>query len=124
MRRVLLACAFLLIPLLSFADVTFSQSDVTSAAQAQGFTYRLYITPAGASSPTVVVLTGVTCTGTGTAPIVASCRTAMTPAIAAALITGTSTQMSAAFTATAGEGGLSVPFVKGVAVPTGLSITP
>lgn len=104
--------------------VTFAQSNVQSAAQAATFTFRLYVTPPGTTTPNpAVVLTGVTCTGSGPAPVTASCTAPLPTAGAGAKVTGAKSQLSAQDGATA-ESGLSPPFSSGASAPGGLSITP
>jgi hypothetical protein len=102
------------------ATVTFSQSNVTSTAQAQGFTYRLSVTPAGGTTTNApVVLTGVTCSGS--APTV-TCSSTLPAAASAATVTGAKTTMTAAVSATAVESAPSLPFTPGASAPAGLSI--
>jgi len=95
-----------------------NESNVASAIQAQGFTYRLYVTPAG--SPTTnapVILTSVTCTGV--APTVL-CSAPVTVSV----VTGTKVELTAADSPTGLESAKGVPFISPAVAPTGLKITP
>ena len=105
-------------------SIAFSQQNVASAAQAQGFTYRLYVTPFGSTTPLAAVgIPGVTCTGTGTAPITANCTAPLPLAARTGLVTGATSRLTAQ-DGTTTESALSAPFVPGAGVPGALTLTP
>lgn len=126
MRRFLFGLAMLGVAIGAHAQtpatVTWVQEGVGSATQAQGFTYRLYVTPAGTTTTNPpVVLTAVLCGGT--APSV-SCSLPLPTAAAAATVTGARSELSAADSATGTESARSAPFIFPARVPTNLRITP
>lgn len=114
----------LLIPCEAWAQskqVTWTQSNVASATQAQSFEYRLYVTPAGATTPNAPVLLASTLCG-GTAPTV-NCSTVLPVAANAALITGAKSELTAK-EASSSESAKSAPFFLGASAPTTLVIIP
>lgn len=125
MRSLMFKTIFILLALASLAhaqgpQATWVQSSVQSATQAQGFTYKLYVTPAGSSTAnSPVTLSSVLCGGT--APTV-SCSAPL-PSSSPALVTGARSSLTA--TDSGGiESAQSVPFTKPAVAPTSLSITP
>lgn len=121
----LLTCSILVLLFSSIAhaqspQATWVQQGVVSATQAQGFVYKLYVTPAGASQPiSPVTLSSVLCGGT--APSV-SCSAPL-PSNTPAIITGAKSALSA--TDSSGiESAQSVPFTKPTVAPINLSIIP
>jgi len=126
MKRLLLTSSFLLcfasLCVAQNAQVTWDQSGVASATQAQGFTYKLYVTPAGSTTPNAPVqLTSVLCGGT--APQV-SCSTALPASASIATITGARSTLTATDPASKIESEASAPFFKPTAAPTNLKVTP
>jgi hypothetical protein len=121
MKSLLLAfVGILFIPVLASAQtVTFTQQNVASVAQAQGFTYRLYVTPSGSTTQgPAIVATGITCTGT--APTV-NCTG--TVAAANATVTGAKSVITAQDAVNGStESAQSAPFSPGANVPTGLKV--
>lgn len=103
-------------------QASWTQGSAATAAQAQGFTYRLYVTPAGGSTQDAPVsLTGVTCTGT-TAPFPCT-GTVPAPEAAKVLLTGAKSTLTAQDTAGGTTESLpSAPFTAGAGVPTALKI--
>lgn len=124
-RFAFLFLLLLAIPATAHAQVQWTQSNVQSAAQAQGFTYRVYVTPAGSSIATPITIAGVACTGSGTAPIAASCTAPISSALiaAGATITGAKSELTAQ-DGTSGESAKSAPFSLPASVPTGLVVKP
>ena len=117
----LAAIVLLLNPAALAAQILFSQANVTSAIQAQGFEYKLYQTLPNSSTSTVFVLTSVTCSSF--AGGTANC-TAPTP-----LAANKSTGVRFDLTARDVQGGTpesvrSLPFFFPAVAPTSLSITP
>lgn len=95
------------------------QGEVASVPIAQGFTYKLYVTPTGGSS-SMYTLTSVTCTGT--APL-ANCSAPLPVAASNATLTGTKAELTATDTATGVESPRSSPFIKPAVAPSGLRLT-
>lgn len=123
MKQLLLALALLLLPALAHAQtVTFTQQNVASAAQAGGFTYRVYVTPSGSTTQSApVVIAGVTCTGTTAVTCTAPLPTTALPA----LVTGAKSYLTAQDTAGGSSESLpSAIFTAGAAAPSGFKITP
>ena len=115
---VAIAGFFFLPTLASAQTVTWTQTNVASAAQAQGFTYKLYVTPALSTTQNpAVVLTAVTCTGTGS-----SVPCTGTVAAPTSMITGAKDALSATDPVSATESAQSAPFSPGANVPTGLKV--
>ena len=104
---------------LASAQITLTQTNVTSPAQATGFTYNFTITPAGgtAASPIVVALT---CTGT--APTVSCTGPSATLVTAGALLTGAKTTATATDPSSGLVSGASLPFTGLPAAPGSLLI--
>jgi hypothetical protein len=123
MRRILIGLIVLLIPNVVLAQqVVWNQSGVSTPTQAQGFTYRLYVTPAGSSTTSApVTLTSVLCGGT--VPNV-QCATVLPTAASAANITGAKSELTTAESTSGVESSKSTPFIKPADVPTNLRITP
>lgn len=120
-RLILLLPLLLLLPRsLQAQTLQFTQTGVTSAAQAQGFTFRLYTTPAGATTANpAVVIASVTCTGTTTA----TCSAPVPTAASAALSTGARNTLTSQDTVNGtGESAQSIPFLLPADVPTGVRI--
>lgn len=110
------------VPCSAQGQVTFNQSNVASATQAQGFTYKLYVTPVGASSATIFTLSSILCGGT--APNV-NCSTVLPTAAAAAKVTGSKSTITATDSVNKTEESLqSDPFFKPTDVPTNLKVIP
>ena len=123
-RRYVLSCVLALLPVTAFAQtptVSWSQGNVVSAAQAQSFTPRLYVTPSGSSTQNApVVVTTVTCTG-ASAPF--ACSAPLPAAASAATVTGAKTTITVQDTANGTpESPQSAPFTAGASVPTALRI--
>lgn len=124
MRSLMFSIVFLL-ALASLANaqgtVTWNQLNAATPTQAQGFTYKLYVTPSGSTTQSpAVVLSSVLCGGSSTT---ATCSAPLPSTASAALTTGA----KSALTATDGTGvesAPSVPFSKPTDVPTNLRITP
>jgi len=102
------------------SQITWTQNNVTSATQAQGFEYRFYLTPPGSTVTTPVILTSVLCGGT--APNV-NCSTVLPASLNAARVTGAKSELSAKDGISA-ESVKSLPFFMGAAAPINLLITP
>ncbi len=102
-------------------QATWTQPNVASTAQAQGFTYRLYVTPSGSTTPNVpIVLAGVTCTGA--VPTV-NCSAAIGPTVSAtALVTGAKSILGVQDVANGTPEALSAPFTAGASAPTALRV--
>lgn len=103
------------------ATVSWSQGNVVSAAQAQSFTPRLYVTPSGSTTQNApVVVTTITCTG-ASAPF--ACSAPLPAAASAATVTGAKTTITVQDTASGTpESAQSAPFTAGASAPTGLRI--
>jgi hypothetical protein len=98
--------------------VTFNQTNVASAVQAQSFVYKLYVTPSGSTTVnTPVTLTSVNCTGT---PPAVNCTGTVTAS--AATITGAKSTITATDPVSNLESVQSLPFIPPASVPTGLII--
>lgn len=122
MKRLLFALMFLgFAHAASAQTVTYTQGDVTSTLHAQGFTYRLYVTPSGSQTPNApIVLLNVVCTG---APPSVTCTAPLPAGAGAALVTGAKSTLTAQDTATGtGESAPSLPFSAAAGVPTTLRI--
>jgi hypothetical protein len=117
----LLAAVALVLGLASLASaqVTLTQANVVSAAQATGFTYTLTVTPFG-GSPGAGIVVALTCTGTP--PSVACTGPSATVVAAGALITGAKTTVTATDPSTGLISGASLPFTAGPAAPGLLQI--
>lgn len=102
------------------AQYQWNQNNVVSAAQAQVFEYRIYLTPAGATTSNApILLTGVTCTGV---PPTVNCVTNVPATLNAALITGAKSEITAK-EASSVESPRS-PFTSGASAPGTFRITP
>ena len=124
MRTIVLFGGFLLVASIASAQPTTSwtETNVTSTAQAAAFTYRLTVTPNGGTALAPIVLASVTCSGT--APSVA-CTAPLPAAGVAALITGAKSVLTAQDTTNGtSESAPSLPFTPAAAVPTGLKVGP
>lgn len=118
-----IAVLSLAVPKASAQNVTWSQPNVATAAQAQGLTYSLTTTPPGGSAGSPVTLTSVVCTGSGTAPITAACSAPLPSTASGAIVTGAKSTLTATDTVNGTGTSLpSLPFIPGAAVPTGLVI--
>ena len=120
---ILLAVLFVLsLSARASAQVTLTMTNVGSAAQASGFTYKLYVTPAASTTQGAAILAPLTCSGT--APTV-TC-TGPTPAAwvtAGGRVSGAKSVVTATDTVDGtGESLQSVPFSPGAAVPGSLLI--
>lgn len=123
MKQILLALVLLMFALPASAQtVTFTQQNVASAAQAGGFTYRLYVTPSGNPTQNApVVIPNVTCTGT----TIANCTAPLPTAAIAALVTGAKSVLTAQDTVNGSVESLPSPiFMAGATAPSGFKITP
>jgi hypothetical protein len=122
--RTLFTLVFLLVASIASAQntqVLWDTTDVATPTQAQGFVYKLYVTPAGATTPNApVTLTSVLCGGT---PPTVQCATVLPTTAGAASITGAKSELTATDTASGTESVKSAPFFKPAAVPTNLRIT-
>lgn len=105
------------------AQVTWEQPGVVSATQAQGFTYKLYVTPAGSQTTSPpVTLNSILCGGT--APTVA-CSTVLPSSASQATITGAKSTLTTTDTANGGaESAPSAPFIKPTVAPINLKVIP
>lgn len=123
MKKVLILVV-LLLSLASVSEaqqVTWVQNNVASATQAQNFTYKLYVTPAGSTTSSAPInLSSVLCGGT--LPNV-QCSTVLPQTANAALVTGAKTELTAT-DGTSAESPKSPPFSQPAAAPTTLKITP
>ena len=122
MRRLSLTILVLLVAARAQAQPTTSwtQGNVTSTAQAAGFTYRLTVTPNGGSALAPIPLVSVACSGA--APSVA-CTAPLPAAGVAALITGAKSVLTAQDTANGTpESAPSLPFTPAAAVPQALKV--
>lgn len=106
------------------AQVFWDQPNVASAADAQGLSYKIYITAPGATSPSTLTLAAVTCTVSGTTlPLTAACQAPAAQVVAlGATAPGASSQLTAANTL--GESPKSSPpfMVPGCTDPTNVSL--
>jgi len=123
MKRVTAALAFVMASVVPASaqtpTVTFGQGNVASVAQANGLTYRLYVT-VGGTTAAPVLLTGVSCTGT--APNVA-CTAPLPSAAAAATVIGSKSTLTCQDTVGGTpESAPSAPFTAGAGAPTALKI--
>lgn len=109
------------------AQIFWSQPNVTSAAVAQGFTYKVYVTSPGVTTQSTATLTMVTCSTTDTgSPVTASCQAPVTQVSSiGATVPGASSQVTATDTVNnSAESAKSAPFVmSGCANPANVSLT-
>lgn len=123
--KTLFTITFLLIASIANAQsftVTWVQNQVASATQAQGFQYKLYVTPAGqTTSNSPVTLTSVLCGGQ--APSV-QCSIALPTTANAAVVAGAKSELTATDTTSAIESPKSPPFFMGAVAPSQLRISP
>jgi hypothetical protein len=106
------------------AQVLWDQPNVASAADAQGLSYKIYITAPGATSPSTLTLASVACTVSGTTlPLTAACQAPAAQVVAlGATAPGASSQLTAANTF--GESPKSSPpfLVPGCVDPTSVKV--
>ena len=128
MTRVLSAFCLTIIALLVFAanvqaqtpQVQWTQVNVQSAMQAQGYTYKLYMTPQGQGVLPAVVITNVTCSYNQPN---ATCQAALPGTANQALISGTKSELTATDPVDNVESAKSAPFFLSAAAPSSLRIT-
>jgi hypothetical protein len=122
--KTLFTLLFLLVASIAQAQtytVTWVQNSVASATQAQGFQYKLYITPAGAPTANPpITMQSVLCGGQ--APSV-QCSIALPTNANAAVVAGAKSELTATDTTSAQESPKSPPFFMGAVAPTTLKIT-
>lgn len=102
-------------------SVQWTQPTVQDATQAQGYTYKLYMTPSGQGVLPPVVLPNVTCSYNQPN---ATCQAALPGTANQALIAGTKSELTATDPTNGMESAKSAPFFTSASAPTSLRITP
>lgn len=121
----LLMFSILFIALASIAEaqtpqIQWGQSNVQSATQAQGYVYKLYLTPQGQGVLPAIVIGNVTCSYNQPN---ATCQAALPGTANQALISGTKSELTATDPVDNVESAKSAPFFMSAGAPTSLRIT-
>ncbi len=119
MRLGTLTTSFVLLSLVTAkparSQVLWDQPNVPSVATAQGYTYKLYVTPSGQTNPTSTIsLLSVTCSSASTvAPITANCTAPIAQATAVgATASGAKSELTSTDVAGgSAESDKSIPFI-------------
>jgi hypothetical protein len=123
-KLLLIVLILILIPCVGEAQspqVQWVQPNVQSNTQAQGYIYKLYLTPQGQGVLPAVVLPNVQCSYNQPD---ATCQAALPSSANQALISGTKSELTTTDPLNNMESAKSAPFFIQAAAPTSLRITP